>query len=49
MYDDWTAETIKERGLELLGFMEERWDISLGDEEAKLKLLNLSFLKKESS
>ena len=46
LYENWTPETIKERGLELLKFMEERWNISLGDKEAKIKLLHLSFLDK---
>lgn len=45
MYEDWTPQSIKERGLELLSFMENRWDIRLGDDETKIRLLNLSFLK----
>lgn len=43
----WTADTIKQRGLKLLEFMEKRWDISLGDDLAKIQkiqLLGLSFL-----
>ena len=43
-YQDWTFETIKGRGLELLDFMEERWAIPLGDKGTKLQLLNLEFL-----
>ena len=43
-YEEWTAETIKERGLELLEFLETRWKISLGSEEDKIKLLHLEFL-----
>jgi hypothetical protein len=39
-----TAESIKKRGLKLLAFMEERWDIRLGNEEEKIKLLGLEFL-----
>jgi len=46
-YSDWTPTAIKERGLELLGFMEERWDIILGDETNKIRLLNLEFLTEE--
>ena len=45
MYQDWTAESIKSRGLELLKFMEQRWNLKLGDENNKLKLLNIDFLK----
>ncbi len=44
LYTDWTPSTIKERGLELLKFMETRWNINLGDEENKIKLLHLEFL-----
>lgn len=43
-YSDWNASSILSRGLELLKFMEERWQISLGDEDFKIKLLHLSFL-----
>ncbi|MCX5714078.1 MAG: DUF262 domain-containing protein, partial [Candidatus Omnitrophica bacterium] len=42
---EWTAKSIKERGLELLSFMEKRWQIALGDETAKIKLLNLEFVQ----
>ena len=45
LYEEWTSDSIKERGLEMLEFMESRWGIDLGDEESKLKLLNLQFLK----
>lgn len=44
IYPEWTPATIKERGLELLAFMEKRWDIILGSETDKVKLLNLEFL-----
>jgi hypothetical protein len=46
-YEQWSAKTIKNRGLELLLFMENRWDIKLGDETTKLKLLNIDFLKED--
>lgn len=42
--ENWTAEEIKKRGLHLLAFMERRWDIELGSDEDKLKLLHLPFL-----
>ncbi len=35
----WTEKQIQERGLELLEFIETRWDVSIGDESSKLKLL----------
>jgi uncharacterized protein with ParB-like and HNH nuclease domain len=40
-YQHWTPETIQQRGLSLLNFMEERWQIDLGDEAEKMKLLQL--------
>ncbi|ENX11169.1 hypothetical protein F895_03862 [Acinetobacter sp. CIP 64.2] len=39
--ENWTPQKILERGLELLHFMEERWNIELGDEEFKRKLLHV--------
>ncbi|MBF0103892.1 MAG: DUF262 domain-containing protein [Deltaproteobacteria bacterium] len=44
-YQEWTSEQIKSRSLELLSFMEMRWNITLGDETTKLKLLNIDFLQ----
>lgn len=44
MYQEWTAASISNRGLELLLFMETRWNLKLGDEATKLRLLNLEFL-----
>ncbi len=40
-YGDWGLEEIAERGLMLLSFLEERWDVDLGGEEEKTKLLFL--------
>lgn len=45
----WTPGEIKMRGSDLLGFIEKRWGVSLGDEAAKLRLLKLEFLAQESS
>ncbi len=42
--ENWTAENIAKRGLELLRFMEERWDINIGDDASKMQLLHLEFL-----
>jgi uncharacterized protein with ParB-like and HNH nuclease domain len=44
LYQKWTPDSIKLRGFEMLGFMEKRWDLQLGDEEMKMNLLNLGFL-----
>lgn len=43
LHEKWTADSIRSRGLELLQFMEERWNIELGDETMRLKLLGLTF------
>ena len=45
---EWDAEAIHERGMGLLQFMEERWNIVLGDASFKSKLLHLEFLKSNS-
>lgn len=43
---DWTPNDILERGLEMLSFMELRWNIDLGTNKEKIKLLGLDFLNK---
>lgn len=44
--DQWRPEEILERGLKILDFMEERWDLNIGDKNKKIKALGLSFLHK---
>jgi hypothetical protein len=44
-FPDWTPETVLERGLAMLHFLESRWDVSLGTRGEKLELLNLGFLE----
>ena len=43
-YDAWNAETIKERSITLLEFMEKRWDIKFENEAAMAELLFLEFM-----
>jgi uncharacterized protein with ParB-like and HNH nuclease domain len=43
-FDEWTAIEILERGIRLLGFMEKRWGITIGDINAKIKFLSLDFI-----
>ena len=43
-HDEWLPESILSRGLDLFEFMEERWQITLGDDQLKAKLLHLDFL-----
>ena len=40
--ENWTPETIKERGLKLLNFMEDRWSFKFKDEQTKERLLFLN-------
>lgn len=42
--NEWTENQILERGIELLEFIKERWDIDLGDRKAKRKILKLEFI-----
>jgi hypothetical protein len=42
---DWTPATLLERGLEILKFLEDRWQVSLGDRASKIQLLGLDFLE----
>lgn len=44
--EDWTAQEILKRGHKMLNFMEEHWDIQLGEENKK-KLLHLEFLENQ--
>jgi hypothetical protein len=39
--DDWTPEAIRARGLEMLEFLEARWNVSFGSEEKRLQFLGL--------
>lgn len=40
-YQIWSPETIEQRGLKLLSFMEERWGIPIENEQKKKELLFL--------
>ncbi len=46
-FTDWGAIEILERGIKMLEFMELRWNIKIGNKDAKIDFLGLSFLKKE--
>ncbi|MCH7963770.1 MAG: DUF262 domain-containing protein [Bacteroidetes bacterium] len=46
-YEDWTPETILERGNILLKFMEKRWDLKFESDYAKAELLFLEFMLSE--
>lgn len=45
--DDWTPQDILERGIELLDFMEKRWNLKLGSQKEKIDFLRLEFLAKK--
>lgn len=44
---EWSAKDILERGIKLLSFMEDRWDIDFGEKAEKIKFLNLSFVTRK--
>lgn len=44
-YPDWNIETIKERGIELLNFMAERYDFKFANENDRDRMLFLSDIK----
>lgn len=46
-YAEWTPNSILERGLKLIDFMEKRWGIDFGGNDQKIKMLGLSFLNKK--
>ena len=46
-YPEWTPDTILERGLKLIEFMEKRWGIKFEDEFARADLLFLDFMYSE--
>lgn len=46
-YDDWNSDTILNRGLKLLDFMERRWELEFESEDAKTELLFLDFMNDE--
>jgi hypothetical protein len=48
-FGDWTPETVLQRGLSMVDFIETRWNISLGTRADKLQLLNLEFLEPDLS
>lgn len=43
-YPDWNADTILERSIKLLEFMEKRWELKFEDETAMAELLFLNFM-----
>lgn len=47
--DEWTPLQIKERGIRLLNFLERRWGVDLGGNDAKLDLLQLGFMNDQET
>lgn len=48
-YSSWTAESILKRGINLLDFMEDEWNIHFKDEYAKKEVLFLDFVSIQSN
>lgn len=46
--ESWNPEIIKTRGLEMLDFLETRWNCKIGDDEQRLKLLCLKPIREAS-
>ncbi|NTV68065.1 MAG: DUF262 domain-containing protein [Chlorobaculum sp.] len=44
-YEKWRPTEIRDRGIKLLDFMEERWGFKLGDTNTKIDMLGLSFVE----
>ena len=44
-YNDWNAESILNRGLLIISFIERRWGVRIGNKKDKIAFLGLSFLK----
>ena len=40
----WTPKCVLKRGVRLLSFLEERWNVNLGNRNQKRELLGLDFL-----
>jgi hypothetical protein len=47
-YEEWLPETILERGVNLLRFMEDRWDLKFENEDSKAELLFLDFMYEQN-
>lgn len=48
-YPDWNIETIKERGIELLDFMAERWEFQFASEADRERMLFLNDIEIDSN
>ena len=48
-YADWNPETILDRGIKLLKFMEKRWDLKFENEDEMIKLLFLDFINSNAN
>ena len=47
-YDEWTPETILNRGLEMIEFMEKRYDFIIPNKADRIKMLGLDFMIEEN-
>jgi len=44
-YESWTPDSIKRRGLDMIWFLERRWNIHIAGDADRLELLHLAFLE----
>jgi len=47
-YKEWTPQTILDRSLRLLDFIEQRWGLDFGKDSEKIKMLGLNFVKPQN-
>lgn len=47
-FNDWNPDSILERGIKLLDFMEKRWNLKFDGEAAKMELLFLAFMRSQA-
>lgn len=45
--NSWTPDDIYTRGLKLLNFIEQRWELDLGNDNDRARILNLGFMHKD--
>lgn len=45
LYNEWTPQSVLDRSLRILDFIEERWGVSFGKDSEKIEMLGLGFVK----
>ena len=45
LYEEWTPQSVLDRSLRILDFIEERWGVNFGKDSEKIEMLGLGFVK----